>query len=257
MDIIKGLTLFDIHTPDENKPAIKAVELLFSDFKPDYLIWGGDLGNWASFCHWEEGWASPNQTCDDFESVDKIITRHIGICGNECKYVWLQGNHDLWVDNYCKLAVNEKHLKEYDLKKRLFLKDRKIKFIPINKTFNIGKLKFIHGLYCNEHHAKKTLLAYNSNVIYGHIHTEQSYTYVSPVDDTQVRVGRSRPCLCNLNPDYLKNRPNAWTHGFSAWYVREDGTFNEYCVNITKGIFTFNGKTYDGNERRLETPENA
>jgi len=46
MDLIKGVTLFDIHAPDEDKPSLTAVEQFLPDFKPDYLIWGGDLGNW-------------------------------------------------------------------------------------------------------------------------------------------------------------------------------------------------------------------
>mgnify|MGYP001608225994 CR=1 FL=1 len=243
--MIKGVTLFDIHTPDDDKSCMRAVDKFLPDFKPDYLIWGGDVGNWESFSTWEDGYHGENTT-EDFDAVTSVLDRHQLLCGQECKYIWLQGNHDEWVDKYCGQLVNIKIAKEFDFKKRLRLKERKIKFIPINKPFKVGKLRFVHGLYLNEYHSKKTLLAYNTNIVYGHGHTEQSYTYVSPIDSTQVRVGRSRPCLCNRNPDYLRNRPNAWTHGFSVWYVREDGSFNEYCVNITKGIFTFNDKTYDG-----------
>jgi len=242
--LIKGVTLFDTHAPDHNKPCMEAIAEFLPVFKPNYLIYGGDLGNWGSFSKWEEERVLTYQTTDEFEAVDSLITEHKKLCGDSCKFIWLLGNHDEWVIKYCQLADNIKHAREYDFNKRLRLKERNITLVPINKPFKVGKLAFVHGLYLNEFHAKKTLLAYNANIVYGHAHTNQSFTYVSPIDESQVRIGRARPCLCDLNPEYMKNRPHSWSHGFSVWYVRKDGTFNEYCVDITKGVFTWNDRTY-------------
>lgn len=85
--IKKGITLFDIHTPEEDKPSLQAVELFMEDFKPDYLIWAGDLGQWESFSHWEDGYCT-TQTEDDFSAVNNVILRQQRICGGTCKYIF-------------------------------------------------------------------------------------------------------------------------------------------------------------------------
>jgi len=60
-------------------------------------------------------------------------------------------------------------------------------------------------------------------------------------------VGYNGGCVCDLSPEYMKNRPNAWQHGFPIGYFYPNGYFDIQIVRIIEGRFIFNGKVYDGN----------
>ena len=116
-------------------------------------------------------------------------------------------------------------------------------FIPFNKLWTIGHLSYLHGMWCNKYHSAKHLDAYMCNLIYGHTHDVQEMTKVTPQDQRPIKA-KSVGCLCKFDMPYLKNRPSNWVNAFSAAYVRGDGTFNEYTINIVDGGFTFGGKSY-------------
>jgi hypothetical protein len=68
---------------------------------------------------------------------------------------------------------------------------------------------------------------------------------VSPVDIKQFYKGQSVGCLCNLNPYFMRNKPNAWVHGLDFTYLdTSDGTFADNPVIIVKNRFWANGRRY-------------
>ena len=50
--IKKFVGLYDIHYPNNIK--LDCVESFMVDFAPDYLIYGGDTGDWEPLSHWGE-----------------------------------------------------------------------------------------------------------------------------------------------------------------------------------------------------------
>jgi hypothetical protein len=57
--------------------------------------------------------------------------------------------------------------------------------------------------------------------------------------------GQSCGCLCNLNPDFMKNRPNKWVNGFNYCYLDEEsGLFWDTQVTIVDGKFYTMGRRY-------------
>lgn len=54
---------------------------------------------------------------------------------------------------------------------------------------------------------------------------------------------------CDLSPDYMKNRPNSWTHGFAIGYFFPNGFFDIQLIRIVQGKFIYGDKIYDGNTR--------
>ena len=55
----------------------------------------------------------------------------------------------------------------------LRLKERGYKYYEYNEPLKLGKVSFIHGAFATNLHAKKHLLAYGENIIYGHTHDVQ------------------------------------------------------------------------------------
>jgi len=94
------------------------------------------------------------------------------------------------------------------------------------------------------HHAKAIVSAYHKTVFYGHFHTKQAFMDVSPIDVQEYYLGESVACLCNLNPDFMKNRPNAWTHGFLIMYIDEQGIFYPLQIPIVNNRFMAEGRLY-------------
>jgi hypothetical protein len=106
----------------------------------------------------------------------------------------------------------------------------------------------IHGMTKGRgevlYHARHTVAAYHKTVFYGHHHTKQAFMDVSPIDVSEYYLGESVACLCNLNPDFMKNKPNAWTHGFLIMYIEENGLFYPMQIPIVKNRFIINGRLY-------------
>ena len=152
------------------------------------------------------------------------------------------GNHEYRIERLLEESPEYEGLIE--IEKRLDLEDYTI--IPFNDVFNIGDMHFTHGWYYNVHYAKKTVLEAQKMIFVGHVHRPQLYTAVSPAYSLPKQcVGLG--CLCNQNPSYLLDKPNAWVHQFLFWYMFDDGTFTYYTPTIINGRCTINGKVYDGN----------
>lgn len=154
------------------------------------------------------------------------------------------GNHEYWVE---RLVDDNPQLEGLvEVENNLNLENWKI--IPFNKTLTIGEINFIHGIWTNKYHAEKNVRVYNKNIFSGHIHTNQIFTVVSPINSLP-RQGVSIGCLCNQNMAYMHEKPSAWMHQFMYWYELGDGSFRYYLVTILNGIAVINNKVYDGNER--------
>ena len=127
-----------------------------------------------------------------------------------------------------------------ELETALKLKERGYEYYGLNEPFRLGKVVFVHGLYTVAHHAKKHVIEYGQNVVYGHVHSHQKYTK-SNLDN--YHSAESVPCLCELKKPFLKNGPTAWSHGFAVLYLFKEG-FHLDVVPINRGVCVFNGRIY-------------
>ena len=128
-----------------------------------------------------------------------------------------------------------------EIERNLNLKDWEI--IPYRQTVKVGKIYFHHGEYTGKHHASKMVDTFERNIVYGHLHSQQSYTKVTPID-CQPHTAISMPCACEVNPQYMKDRPSAWVNGFGVFYIHPDNNFNIYPVISSNGHFVFQGEYY-------------
>ncbi len=219
------------------------------DFDPHLIVHGGDMLDLDCISHWNRGkpkliegkrlshdYAGFNGVLDRFEKTSKSLN----------KFVMLEGNHDVWVE-----MLVEENPQAYEgiieVARNLNLKTRGIQYIPHGKTWNIGKLFFHHGDYrmgyMPEYHARAIGQTFGRNMLYGHFHSSQSWTKVSPIDNHPIMT-QCVAALCNLNPVWMKNRPSAWTNGFWVGYILPNGNFHGSPVSILNDQFVFDGTLY-------------
>lgn len=169
---------------------------------------------------------------DILDEVEKVLPDY-------CRRVFMFGNHELWCEQYIDKIPELEGFAE--IERNLKLDNWEI--IPYRQTIKIGKIYFHHREYTSKYHASKMVDVYGKNVVYGHVHTAQSFTKVTPVE-SEAHMAVAMPCACELNPQYMKNKPSAWVNGFGVFYIHPDNNFNIYPIIATKGRFMFNGKYY-------------
>jgi len=240
--ITTAMCLFDIHVPYHDKDTISIFKKVFKDLQPDHFVIGGDavdaehLGRWTEDTV-EDGIYATLAELEQFR--DEVYEPIVKLSKNKkMKQYWVLGNHEFRISEALKTKPERKKL--IDLPK--MFPDVKIK--PYKDFFKIGKLCITHGEYHNDAHAKKHASVYMSNVLYGHLHTVQSYTLSSKGRDSVFRA-TSAPCACTLAPSYLKGGANSWTHGFVIVSFDSKGNYWMNVIEVHNGMAIVNGKIYN------------
>jgi len=228
-----------------DKPAHWSWELFLkfaADFKPDVLVDGGDhidLNYISSFDKDKLLHLEGKRLKLDFDALrgELALLRTM-----TKRMLFLEGNHE----ERLKRAIEKQPILQgmAELETNIDFKGMGIEYYPLDKQpVKIGKLHFLHGVYTNEYHAKKHIVEYGGNVVYGHLHKFQSYYKGIPLRDDEIG-GNAIGCLCDKNPDWLKT-PGHWQNGFAVIYFDEKGYFNVYPVIMIKKHFLFGGKVWE------------
>ena len=75
-------------------------------------------------------------------------------------------------------------------------------------------------------------------------HSPSSAPRIAPYSQTDRSMAWVSPCVADVNPAYLRNKPTAWVNGFTIAKVRANGDFQVYPVIVSRGVFTFAGTTF-------------
>tara|TARA_Y100000361_G_scaffold144803_1_gene153253 strand:- start:128 stop:910 length:783 start_codon:yes stop_codon:yes gene_type:complete len=246
----------DKHFPLHDLPAIKVVCKAIELVKPCTYIDLGDTGEWELFSkhYWRDREQPPlellipmldaevdgvNEGMDIIDaSLDKAKCK---------KRHFIQGNHELWLDNF---VTKHPYLPQYKTEKALNLKERGYKYWKYvsTKKLKIGKLNFTHGDYTPIHHAKKHLSQYGENIMYGHTHDIQRFT------DTSLggtKSAWSMGCLKDMSSDknkWLRGNLHNWNHAFAIIDWFKNGNFKVEVVEIINGETSVWGKYINGND---------
>ena len=157
---------------------------------------------------------------------------------------WIDGNHDyrywLFKEHYSPAAY--KH--NFDLRKRLSLKDRGIPYIFYNDWLDIGPfISITHGDKHGQYHPKQMLQRVSGRtVFYGHVHHHACF---SQFTRGELIRGVSVPTSGEINPGFIKNSDTNWTNGYLSLHVRDNGRFNYYIhENFGGEMIDARGKRY-------------
>ncbi len=240
------LSLPDVHTPFHIN--LQPILNYAANLNPHIIQYLGDTTAAESCNHWKlsRGIKPAVETVEeDYEILRTEVLDKFKKACPKAKVVYHIGNHEEWF--YIEMAKDWKAKHKYGVEDNIDLDYYNIiELVNRNGLWRSGHLYFTHGLYTNKHHACKTTESFRKCIRYGHTHDIQEYTIVSPIDEHDKIVGQSIGCLCTMNPDYMKDRPNAWVNAFNVAFVdSSDGRFNDYTIVLTDGKFTSpDGRTY-------------
>lgn len=249
----------DFHYPYHHKPSVNILLDFVKDFQPDTFVFGGDQVDNDLVSHWNK--KKPRKVEGKrlqkmYRSFDKEILKPIERrLSNKCKKVWLDGNHEYWIQDFLDEYPQFEGMIE--LEHNLNLKKRDWKYIPygVDKdpktTYNISrKLAVSHGWYTNKYHAAKTINMAEQSIITFHNHTNQVFTKQRILDLKDYHTCISAPCMCTRKPSYGRGRPNRWVNGFVYGYIQPDGAFTVNVVVIAKDKAIIEGQLYNGSYRK-------
>ena len=242
----------DVHYPEVNKKALAALLDFLQHNKLKTFIFGGDQFSNNEISHWNKKriiFKQPGLYKRNSDGFDRdVLTKVEERLEKTTNKIWIQGNHERFeqdlIDEQPELEGTIEHYKILNLVKRGW------EIVELGKGYKLGKLLVIHGEnltgignQAGAFPAKKAVESYAKSVLFGHIHTQQTYTKVLPHDESQKWAGYASPCIALPNPGYARNKPNAVVNGFTIVETNGD-LFNVYPVVITNGMFSFGGRVY-------------
>lgn len=249
----------DVHFPYEDKQSLSCLyqTIYVLRDKIDGVVANGDIIDWGTFSR-HDIYQPPKcfYTDEDFlkkSSVEYAAAENhldmIDYLVPKAEKFWLFSNHDDWLFSFIeKSPASREQLFGYET--RLHLSKRGWKKYRYNDFLRLGKLRITHGIYAGSNHAKKHVDSVGKSVLYGHLHDIQVYSKVTPEKDTH--MAWCNGCLCNLNPDYMRNRPQNWSHGFAIVYLWPNGDFQVDIKRINNGRVVVDGKLIEGELKYLK-----
>lgn len=167
---------------------------------------------------------------------------------------YLEGNHENRIERWIVDQVVG-HSKDAEYLHQIFstsevlgLKQRGISFYSSGKRYGLrvpgaiklGKCHFLHGSNHGGGVARKMAGMFAGNVVFAHVHTQQSVTVRTVASG---EVGAWCPgCLCQLQPLYRHSSITDWSHGYAFQVVHAStGEFLHVNVPIVDGVSLLQG----------------
>lgn len=246
-DLQVALFFPDTHIPHHNEAACKSIIKLMSDVKFDKFFIIGDFMDLGCISHWTR---NKHRTLElqrlkkDYIIGNVLLDEFDKRLPASCEKHYLNGNHEEWSDQLLEEMPALEGLIEPE--SMLKLKERKYQVHSYNDLVKVGRLYVTHGIYVGVNPIRKHLDESKVNILFGHTHTLGMRLSASPAREIAF-AGYNIGCVCDLSPDYMRRKPNSWTHGFAVGYFYPNGFFDIQLIRIVQGKFIFNGKIYDGN----------
>lgn len=244
-DTAAWLVLPDIHLPYEDKRSLKAVKEFAKAREWRGLICLGDLLDvdvLSKFSKENLRGIEGRTLSRDYDAAESFWQEWMEATGTGKKdrpAFWIEGNHEERIERFIDSRPEFRGVLEIP-RAVPSVKAGKVKWVPYarkGEVLHVGeKATFIHGIYCNDHHAKTHVTTYGTNVFYGHLHDVQGYSKTW-VGDHKTVVGQSLGCLCKYRQNYLKGRPTKWQQAFGVFYFRSDGYFHYYVPRVFRNSF--------------------
>lgn len=237
----------DTHIPYHDKRSVDAVFKYIEATRPHVgIVHLGDLVSLDQISsHNKENLIAKTATSvmKDYAAMRNFFDQLADAAGTDNIY-YIEGNHEIRAHRFVEQHPQLRGMIEVENNIPTY-----VKYIPYStkgKVLTLGKLAFGHGLYVNEHHAKRHAIAYCRNFVYGHTHDVQTYSLERHGHDDTI-MATSLGCLCRYDQSYMKGRPSKWQQAFGHVHIQKNGNFNLYIPRIFNHRFVGpDGKEYAG-----------
>lgn len=243
----------DTHLGHEDRKLLELLRRFVADNWWDGWHHLGDLLDCESISRFNDGKprkiANSATLKEEFALGNKFLDEHLEAARSknpECEATLVSGNHE---DRTEALVDRQPQLAGLvEVEPNLELKRRKVRYVPYWSTgemLKIGKAYLCHGHRINQYHAAAMVRDYGATVLYGHSHDVQDFP-VKRLSDKSIIAGQSLGCTCDLNPPWIKGRPQNWCHAFGVLNVFPDNNFALMVVKIFKHRFVspIDGRVY-------------
>lgn len=248
--VFTAVSAFDSHYPKTHRPTWRAIlnYLERNRERVRLFVFGGDNLDCAAISHHTKGkpiHRPRGQMKKDLEGFRRQMLEPLEKALHpDAVKVWLTGNHEDWASQLIEEQPELEGL--LDFPEYLKLKQRGWVVRGQGGHFKQGKLKWIHGdvLPGGANAARKALDIYVENLMFGHLHTSASATKILPHSGRAKWMAYTIGCVGRVDASYLRNRPTGWVNGAAITEFFDNGYFNNYPVNIFRGLFGYGGEIY-------------
>jgi hypothetical protein len=252
--IEKWIIVPDIHASvngEHDADALAAVADFMASRKWDGYLNLGDLVDFSIISSHNIGnlrAVEGGRILEEYRAADAILTKHEKIIRTNnpsAKMVLLEGNHEYRIQRYSDAHPELEQMLEVPTV--LDLAKRRIEWVQSwskGQLFQLGNCSFHHGLFCNDHHAKKMVQRFGRSILYGHCHDLQVYSSHGYRADN-VLIGASLGCLCRIPQQYLRGSPTRWQQAVTVYeYCPSSGEFWFNPIRLHNHRLVFNGERY-------------
>lgn len=234
----------DYQIPYQDKRIVRLMERFLAEVVvPDYLIYTGDIPDFYQISKFDKNPNRLDALQADVSQTKVMLRRHDQLLPNTKKF-WLDGNHEYRLQKFLWTSAQAlSSLRCLTIPELFGLEEFGIPYVPYEHGLMVnGLFLIVHGDIASIHSgytAKRMYEKHGGCGICGHCHRMGSFY-------KRDRFGTwgwwENGCLCDLNPDYIKN-PN-WVQGFSLIHFFGKRFWVEQ-IPIIGGAFVYGGKKYE------------
>ena len=196
----------------------QAFKQFAKEYEPDFTVDLGDLASWGVISSYNRGVfrkLEGRRIAQEYKLMNRELDE---IQKFSPSHTLLQGNHDVWIDEYIDLHPELEGMLEYETNLRLH--ERGIKFVPLpQQPWQCGKLSMLHGWWCGANAAKKHLTMLGGSLVHGHVHKFATACQKNFADGSYWQA-TSIGCLCDTRPTYQRARVTDHVNGFALLYMQ-------------------------------------
>lgn len=248
-DIKTGICVYDLHHPYHNRKLWENILRVIGDINPDFFVFGGDQLDMDALNHHEKEkdnrrFMEGKRIKSMYDNFQNDVLNDLNLSlPDTCRKIMLLANHENWGEQF--VDKNPELEGMVEVEKYLKLEENGWEVIKYKNYAKIGKLYFTHGdiIRGGKFKSDKMVNISERNVIFGHFHTLECFVKVNSFD-CEPHMAMCMPCACDLNPQYMKDKPSSWVNGFGLFYIHPNDNFNIYPVISSKDHFVLNEKYY-------------
>jgi predicted phosphodiesterase len=239
----------DLQIPYYNVLALNIALSRCRDYKPTHVVIIGDFLDYEALLG-KAKQKSPDLSTDELKALDleflagaRVLKQIEQVLPSGCVKYFIKGNHEDRADQILIKPDGDYWKKHIDIDERLNLSGTGWHIVKYNDKIKLGKLNYTHGFYYDVHHAQHHARVYCENVIYGHTHQIQVFTMPTPARELAFWAA-SVGCLCDMNPEWLRGKPNSWDHAWAEIDYTSNGDFFPHLHRVIRGKVVIDGKLY-------------